>query len=207
MLRAVHIGARVAAAAEPGEILVTSAIRDAETGSGFGFEDRGSHALKGVDREWRLFRVTTLPEIEAPGAWERLRARTGTRRAAAVAVGGDLYPGAVSAAPEKLTPFGGNLLFAARSAAAGTELFLLDLTAPVSAITRFAPGAGVNEVVTGGTAADQPNTSCALWGSSALRATSPSRAGRRSNGPVKRAAARRRVARSPNDVSSPVEML
>ena len=85
---AVHVGARVAGEAGPGEVLVTSAIRDAEAGSGFGFEDLGSRALKGVDREWRLFRVTTLPdEVDAlaPGAWERFRGRAGTRRVAAIA--------------------------------------------------------------------------------------------------------------------------
>ena len=90
---AVHVGARVAGEAGPGEIVVTSAIRDAEAGSGFGFEDLGPHALKGVDREWRLFRVTALPEVEAPGAWERLRRRAASRPAAAIAVAALLLVG------------------------------------------------------------------------------------------------------------------
>jgi TolB-like protein/class 3 adenylate cyclase/Tfp pilus assembly protein PilF len=84
---AVHVGARVVAEAGPGEVVVTSAVRDAEAGSGFGFEDLGRRALKGVDREWRLFRVTVLPddvEALAPGAWERLRHRVGTWRVARV---------------------------------------------------------------------------------------------------------------------------
>jgi class 3 adenylate cyclase len=53
----VHIGARVAAAASAGQILVSSTVRDLAGGSGFRFEDRGMHALKGVSEEWRLFAV------------------------------------------------------------------------------------------------------------------------------------------------------
>lgn len=45
---AVHIGARVMAHAAPGEILVSSTVRDLVVGSGTGFEDRGTHELKGV---------------------------------------------------------------------------------------------------------------------------------------------------------------
>lgn len=54
---AVHIGARVAAAAGPGEVLVTGTVRDLVAGSGIDFEDRGSSVLKGVPGEWRLFAV------------------------------------------------------------------------------------------------------------------------------------------------------
>ena len=43
-----HIGARVAALAGPGEVLVSSTVRDLVAGSGLRFEDRGSHALKGA---------------------------------------------------------------------------------------------------------------------------------------------------------------
>ncbi|HUP19699.1 MAG TPA: tetratricopeptide repeat protein, partial [Gemmatimonadota bacterium] len=85
---AVHVGARVAGRAGPGEVVVTSAVRDAEAGSGFEFVDMGPHELKGVDRPWQLFRVTALPgELDgfAPGSWERLRRRAGDRRVAAVA--------------------------------------------------------------------------------------------------------------------------
>jgi class 3 adenylate cyclase len=55
---AVHIGARVAAQAGPGEILVSGTVRDLVAGSGIGFEDRGVHQLKGVPGEWRLFAVS-----------------------------------------------------------------------------------------------------------------------------------------------------
>jgi class 3 adenylate cyclase len=55
---AVHIAARVMAAAGPGEILVSSTVRDLVAGSGVVAADRGSHALKGVDGSWRLFEVT-----------------------------------------------------------------------------------------------------------------------------------------------------
>jgi pimeloyl-ACP methyl ester carboxylesterase len=54
---AVHIAARVAATAEPDEVLVSSTVRDLVAGSGLRFADRGMHALKGVPGEWRLFVV------------------------------------------------------------------------------------------------------------------------------------------------------
>jgi class 3 adenylate cyclase len=54
---AVHVGARVAAAAGPGEILVSSTVRDLAAGSGLAFEDRGTRELKGVPGAWRLFAV------------------------------------------------------------------------------------------------------------------------------------------------------
>jgi class 3 adenylate cyclase len=52
---AVHIGARVAAAAQPGEVLVSSTVKDLLAGSGVAFEDRGEHELKGVPGAWHLF--------------------------------------------------------------------------------------------------------------------------------------------------------
>jgi pimeloyl-ACP methyl ester carboxylesterase len=52
---AVHIGARVAATAGPGEVLVSSTVRDLVAGSGIEFDERGEHALKGLPGEWRLF--------------------------------------------------------------------------------------------------------------------------------------------------------
>ncbi len=54
---AVHIGARVAATAAPGEVLVSSTVKDLVAGSGLRFSDRGVHTLKGVPGEWRLFAV------------------------------------------------------------------------------------------------------------------------------------------------------
>jgi class 3 adenylate cyclase len=54
---AVHIGARVANLAAPGEVLVSQTVRDLVAGSGLVFEERGSHRLRGVPNEWLLFRV------------------------------------------------------------------------------------------------------------------------------------------------------
>jgi class 3 adenylate cyclase len=54
---AVHIGARVAAQAHPGEVLVSSTVKDLVAGSGISFLDRDAHALKGVPGEWRLHAV------------------------------------------------------------------------------------------------------------------------------------------------------
>jgi class 3 adenylate cyclase len=54
---AVNIGARVAARAQPGEILVSSTVKDLVAGSGIAFEDRGSAELKGVPGTWQLFAV------------------------------------------------------------------------------------------------------------------------------------------------------
>jgi len=56
---AVHIGARVAALAGPGEVLVTSTVRDLVNGSDIDFVDRGRHALKGVPGEWDVLAVET----------------------------------------------------------------------------------------------------------------------------------------------------
>jgi class 3 adenylate cyclase len=55
---AVHIGARVAALAAPGEVLVSQTVRDLVAGSGLAFADRGATELKGVPGEWRLYAVT-----------------------------------------------------------------------------------------------------------------------------------------------------
>jgi class 3 adenylate cyclase/pimeloyl-ACP methyl ester carboxylesterase len=52
---AVHIGARVMSHAEPGEVLASSTVKDLVVGSELQFEDRGSHYLRGVPDEWRLF--------------------------------------------------------------------------------------------------------------------------------------------------------
>jgi class 3 adenylate cyclase len=52
---AVSIGARVAAAARPGEVLVSQTVKDLVAGSGLTFEDRGATELKGIPGEWRLY--------------------------------------------------------------------------------------------------------------------------------------------------------
>ena len=58
---AVHTGARVAAQANPNEVLVSSTVRDLVAGSGIAFEDRGQYEFKGVPGEWRLFAVDPQP--------------------------------------------------------------------------------------------------------------------------------------------------
>jgi class 3 adenylate cyclase len=55
---AVHIGARISGLAGPGEIFVSSTVKDLVAGSGIRFENRGEHRLKGVPGEWRVFAVS-----------------------------------------------------------------------------------------------------------------------------------------------------
>ncbi len=54
---AVNVGARVAANARPGELLVSSTVKDLVAGSGIAFEDRGFFELKGIAGESRLYAV------------------------------------------------------------------------------------------------------------------------------------------------------
>jgi class 3 adenylate cyclase len=54
---AVHIAARVAATAKPGETLVSRTVRDLVAGSGLRFEDRGRHVLRGLPEEVNLYAV------------------------------------------------------------------------------------------------------------------------------------------------------
>ncbi len=54
---AVHIGARVSATAGPGEVVVSSTVKDLVVGSNVAFVERGEHELKGVPGSWRLFAV------------------------------------------------------------------------------------------------------------------------------------------------------
>jgi class 3 adenylate cyclase len=54
---AVHIGARVMEKADPGEVFVSSTVKDLVAGSGLQFNDRGKHKLKGIPGEWRIFHV------------------------------------------------------------------------------------------------------------------------------------------------------
>jgi class 3 adenylate cyclase/pimeloyl-ACP methyl ester carboxylesterase len=64
---AVHIGARIAATAGPGEVVVSSTVRDLVAGSGLTFEDRGQREFKGVAGTWQLYAVSR----EAPSAGSR----------------------------------------------------------------------------------------------------------------------------------------
>jgi class 3 adenylate cyclase len=59
---AVAIGARVMSLAGAGEVIVSGTVKDLVAGSGLSFEDRGEHALKGVEGTWRLFAVGAGPE-------------------------------------------------------------------------------------------------------------------------------------------------
>ncbi len=52
-----HIGARVAAKAGASEVLVSSTVKDLVIGSDVRFEERGTHELKGVPGDWRLYAV------------------------------------------------------------------------------------------------------------------------------------------------------
>jgi class 3 adenylate cyclase len=55
---AVHIAARLLGLSSPGEVLVSSTVKDLVVGSGISFKDRGAHVLKGVPDQWRVFAVT-----------------------------------------------------------------------------------------------------------------------------------------------------
>ena len=54
---AVHTGARVAAAAQPSEVLVSRTVADLVAGAGIPFRDRGTHPLKGIPGDWQLYAV------------------------------------------------------------------------------------------------------------------------------------------------------
>jgi class 3 adenylate cyclase/pimeloyl-ACP methyl ester carboxylesterase len=76
---AVHIGARIAALANAGEVLVSSTVKDLVNGSGIAFQDRGTHVLKGIRGEWRLYApagrddpIENLPPTPQKAAQDRL---------------------------------------------------------------------------------------------------------------------------------------
>ena len=73
---AVHVGARVAALAEPREVLVTTTVRDLVAGSGIEFVERGTHELKGVPGEWDL--------LSAVRDLKRKRARAAQRTSGSI---------------------------------------------------------------------------------------------------------------------------
>ena len=58
---AVHIGARISALAGPGDVYVSSTVRDLVAGSGIAFDDRGRHSLKGVPGDWQVLAVASSP--------------------------------------------------------------------------------------------------------------------------------------------------
>jgi class 3 adenylate cyclase/pimeloyl-ACP methyl ester carboxylesterase len=67
---AVHIGARVGAAAEPGEVLVSRTVHDLVAGSDLTFASKGEHELKGIPGSWELFAVTHADERPVAGPLE-----------------------------------------------------------------------------------------------------------------------------------------
>ena len=68
--------------AKGGEVLVSSTLRDAVAGSGFAFADHGTHRLKGIEGEWRLYEVTMVEgeRRSLPLGAEEARTRRGSRR-------------------------------------------------------------------------------------------------------------------------------
>ena len=60
---AVNIGARIAGTAGPGEVMVSSTVRDLVAGSGLTFDDKGPRQLKGIPGTWRLY--TANPDAPA----------------------------------------------------------------------------------------------------------------------------------------------
>jgi class 3 adenylate cyclase len=58
---AVHVGSRIAALAEAGEVLVSRTVRDLLVGSDIRFADRGTHRLRGIDESWQLFAAENTP--------------------------------------------------------------------------------------------------------------------------------------------------
>lgn len=72
---AVHIGARVGALAGPGEIVVSSTVKELVVGSDMQFTDRGEHELKGVPGSWHLYTLgkqrTPLAELDGAAAYMR----------------------------------------------------------------------------------------------------------------------------------------
>ncbi len=102
---AVHLGARVSAKAGPGEVLVSSTVRDLVVGSDLRFVEAGEHELKGIPGTWRLYRLETgEPQPAAlPSAREHMKFRdraavTMARRApSAMRLAGRLAAGSGSA--------------------------------------------------------------------------------------------------------------
>jgi class 3 adenylate cyclase len=82
---AVHIGARLMAVAQAAEVLATRTTRDLVVGSDAGFEEAGTHELKGVDGTWLLYRLVSVAErlpgpLDPDVAAERLAEVVGGRR-------------------------------------------------------------------------------------------------------------------------------
>jgi hypothetical protein len=72
---AVHIGARVGALAEPGEVIVSSTVKELVVGSDMQFSDRGEHELKGVPGVWHLYALGAerMPQLRLDGPARYMR--------------------------------------------------------------------------------------------------------------------------------------
>jgi class 3 adenylate cyclase len=76
---AVHVGARIAATANAGEVLASRTVRDLVVGSGLEFSDRGRHRLRGIDEPWHLYAVEDTASSRHPLPGPRDHLRTGDR--------------------------------------------------------------------------------------------------------------------------------
>lgn len=94
---AVHIAARVIGHARPGEIVVSSTVRDAVEGGEFVFEERGTHALKGVPGEWRLLAAREIPSGGTVPVANRWACRARAQPGRAAAIGGVMVVAAIAA--------------------------------------------------------------------------------------------------------------
>ena len=82
---AVHIGARISALADAGEVIVSSTVKDLVVGSKIRFSDRGEHELKGISERWRLYRVSGNGDGEEEPIDNTRSHRAGDRLGLAVA--------------------------------------------------------------------------------------------------------------------------
>lgn len=78
---AVHIAARIAELAEPGEVLVSQTVKELVTGSKLPFTSRGMHSLRGVPGKWRVFRLKGASKAVPT---KRVTPRAGAKRAAEI---------------------------------------------------------------------------------------------------------------------------
>jgi class 3 adenylate cyclase len=134
---AVNVAARVMGVAKGGEVLVSSTLRDAVAGSGFAFADHGTHGLKGIEGEWRLYEVTAVDgeRRSLPLAAEEARTRRGFAEAAPVGRRWELVAGiAVLAA----LLIGGGIALSGGGNGADTKI--ID-TPPYRALLRKVPAA------------------------------------------------------------------